>query len=78
MSRAIRKTTAKDKGSKGKAINEQISDWRLGKSIGQVDLAKKLGYSQTTISKIERGKIPVTENFLSRLKATYGITFSAS
>lgn len=45
-----------------------IQAWRKKKGIGQLEIAKKLGYSLSHISKIETGKTQPTDRFLDGLR----------
>jgi transcriptional regulator with XRE-family HTH domain len=53
-------------------IGRQIKEARKKKGISQKELAKTLNYSQTTISKLEAGKIDLTVGNLYALATALG------
>ena len=48
-----------------KITKEKIKRLRKLKKMTQAEFAKKLGYSETYIRKLERGKLPITNDFIS-------------
>lgn len=44
--------------------SETLRKVRKQKGMTQAEFAKKLGYSETYIRKLERGKLPITNDFI--------------
>lgn len=52
-----------EQGNQRKIIGENLRKLRESTNLTQEELAEKLGYSVNSISRIENGKIPMTERF---------------
>lgn len=48
--------------------NETLKAVRKNKNMTQAEFAKKLGYSETYIQKLEQGKLPITYEFTRNFK----------
>ena len=45
--------------------------WRVYRGWNRAELARKLGYSRSYISLIEKGRLPITARFRRRLAKTF-------
>ena len=48
--------------------SEKLKSIRKHKNMTQAEFAKKLGYSETYIQKLERGRLPITSEFTKNLR----------
>lgn len=53
-------------------FSEQIRLWRIGKGLTRTELAKYLGYSETSISRWKRG-VEISEYEVEDICAFFGI-----
>jgi ribosome-binding protein aMBF1 (putative translation factor) len=68
--KGAKKTLTARKGAKKSAIR----DARLTKGLSQVQLAAKVGTSQSILSQIENGKMKASENVAKRLSKFLGVS----
>lgn len=52
---------------------KKLKSIRNKKGMTQAEFAKKLGYSEAYIRKLENGQYPINANFTNNLKKTYDI-----
>jgi len=48
-----------------------LQAWRVYRGLNRAELARKLGYSRSYISLIEKGRLPITARFRRRLAKTF-------
>lgn len=60
--------------NKSETINERVRIIRKHHKISQVEFAKSLGIKQSTLSDIERGRIGVSANIISKISDTYYVS----
>jgi DNA-binding XRE family transcriptional regulator len=46
---------------------DELQAWRRYRGLNRAELARKLGYSRSYISLIEKGRLPITDRFRRRL-----------
>jgi transcriptional regulator with XRE-family HTH domain len=54
-------------------MNKRVVEIRKHKGLNQTDFAKKLGFTQSNLSAIELGKIPLTEGNIRLICLTFGV-----
>jgi transcriptional regulator with XRE-family HTH domain len=56
-----------------KPLNERLAKARGGLDIGQAEMAKRLGVTQSAISQWERGEVVPSVGHVAAVAAAYGI-----
>jgi transcriptional regulator with XRE-family HTH domain len=62
----------KTSGKKRNRAHVFLREWRLHRGLTQVQASERIGVDQSTIAKIEQGKLPYNEDFLERAALAYG------
>ena len=57
-----------------KEIGKRIKTYRMQKTLGQTELAERLGISQTHMSNIEHGKVGMTVEVLVKLAKIFEVS----
>ena len=63
---------SKTTGKKRDRSHVFLREWRRYRDLTQVQASDRIGVDQSTIAKIEQGKLPYNEDFLERAALAYG------
>jgi transcriptional regulator with XRE-family HTH domain len=65
-------TMAKTSNTRRSRNSVFLREWRAFRGLTQIEAAERIGIDQSTIAKLELGKLPYNEDILDRIAFAYG------